>query len=80
MIWSRLRTLWAIPMKLPKVVEPQDVVHKSGIKKTNGGYLSISYDSWKPKYVDETTGEVLQDNLINAAIIDEFDDSNQHVW
>ena len=58
----------------------KEMVKKSKIKKTNGGYLNISYDCWKPRYVDEYTGEVLQDNLIHEAMIDELDYFNEHVW
>ena len=32
------------------------------------------------RYVDEYTGEVLQDNLIHDAMIDELDYFNEHVW
>ena len=49
-------------------------------RKTNGGDLKINDDEWKPKYVDEYSGEVLQDNLIHDAIIDQLDDFNGHVW
>ena len=42
--------------------------------------MNSSYDNWKPRYVDEYTGEVLRDQLVHAAMIDELDDSNQHVW
>ena len=33
--------------KLPKILVPDDQVKTSKIKKTAGGYLSISYDNWK---------------------------------
>ena len=62
-----IKTLNALgnhPMKLPEVVERQEVVKMSNIKKTNGGYLNINDDCWKPMCVDEHTGEVLQDNLM----------------
>ena len=52
------------PVWLPEVVERQNAVKKSKIKKTNGGYLSMNYDRWTLKYVDEYAGEVIQDNLI----------------
>ena len=42
--------------------------------------MNISYDNWKPRYVDEYTGEVLQDQLVRTAMIDELDYFNQHVW
>ena len=86
-----IKTLNALgnqPMTLtsPHFVKPnsgedcdKEMVKKSKIKKTNGGYLNINYDCWKPRYVDEYTGEVLQDNLIHDAMIDELDYFNEHV-
>ena len=44
------------------------------------GYLSIKYDTWKPGYTDECTGGILRDDLVQAAMIDELDYVNQHVW
>ena len=42
--------------------------------------MNISYDNRKSRCVDEYTGEVLQDQLVQTAMIDELDDLNQHVW
>ena len=42
--------------------------------------MSIKYDAWKPRYTDEYTGEMLRDDLVQAAMIDQLDDFNQHVW
>ena len=44
-----------------------------------GGYLSIKYDTWKPRCTDKYTGEILRDDLVQAAMIDELDYFNQHV-
>ena len=48
---------------------PHKTAKTSKIKKTGGGYVNISYDNWKPRYVDEFIGEVLQDKLVRAAMI-----------
>lgn len=66
--------------KLPEVLMPKEEVKRSTIKKASGGYLSISYDNWKPFYSDEYTGELLPSKLIHAAMIDELDYFNKHVW
>ena len=42
--------------------------------------MNISYDNWKPRFVNKYTGEVLQDKLVLAEMIDELDCVNQHVW
>ena len=66
--------------KLPEVVMPSDDVRTSKIKKTSGGYLSIAYDYFKAMYTDEYTGEMLPGHLARAAMIDELDYFNEHVW
>ena len=66
--------------KLPEVVMPKEEVKRSTIKKASGGYLNISYDNWKPFYSDESTGELLPNKLVHAAMIDELDYLNEHVW
>ena len=78
-----VQTLSAIgdnPTQLPEIQMPREPVKTSQIKKTGGGYMNISYDNWKPRYVDEYTGGVLKDQLVHAAMIDELDYFNQHVW
>jgi hypothetical protein len=78
-----VQTLSAIgdhPTKLPEVHMPRQAIQTSKVPKTGGGYMNISYDNWKPRYVDEYTGEVLQDQLVRTAMIDELDYFNQHVW
>ena len=78
-----VRTLSAIgdhPTRLPEVYAPRQAVHTSKIQKTGGGYMNISYDNWKPRFVDEYTGEVLQDQLVQTAMIDGLDYFKQHVW
>ena len=48
----------------------------------NGKTCRIVYDSlnFRPKYVDEYTGEVLDPKLVKEAIIDELDYFNARVW
>ena len=48
----------------------------------SGGVLPINYDPayFKPKYIDEYTGETLDAHLIADAIIDELDYFNSTVW
>ena len=51
-----VRTLNAIgdhPTRLPEVHAPRQATQTSKIPKTGGGYMNISYDNWKPRYVDE---------------------------
>ena len=50
---TTLKALGNHPVKLPEVVERQDVVKKSKIKRSNSDYVSINYDCWRPKDVDE---------------------------
>ena len=45
-----------------------------------GGYLNIDFNTWKPKYADEYRGEVLRDDLVREAMIDELSYFNTHVW
>ena len=65
--------------KLPEMFATTIEVKSSSIKKWGGGYLRIKYDTWKPRYTDEYTGEMLRDDLVQAAMIDELDYFNQHV-
>ena len=78
-----VQTLSAIgdhPTKLPEVHMQRQATQTSKIPKTGGGYMNISYDNWKPRCADAYTGEVLQDQLVRRAMIDELDSFNQHVW
>ena len=61
------------PIKLPEIIATTTVTKSSSIKKWGGGYLSIKYDTWKPRYTDKYTGEILRDDLVQAAMIDELD-------
>ena len=67
------------PIKFPEIIATT-TTKTSSIKKWGGGYLSIKYDTWKPRYTDEYTGKMLRDDLVQAAMIDELDYFNQHVW
>ena len=67
-----VQTLSAIgdhPTKLPKIHMPREPVKTSQINKRGGGYMNISYDNWKRRYVDENIGEVLKEQLVHAAMI-----------
>ena len=66
--------------QLPEIVGPTEEVKRSKIPRTSGGYLSVSYDTWKYMYTDEYTGEILPTALVHAAMIDELDYFNENVW
>ena len=58
------------------IPKPSDAeVKSSTIRKATGGVLPISYlqESFKPQYVHECTGEVLDHQLIQAAIMEDLD-------
>ena len=57
-------------------------VPTSGIKKVTGGVLPIAYHpvQFKAQYVDEYTGQVLDPLLAQAAIMEELNYFNDHVW
>ena len=42
--------------------------------------MAISVSTTALGNPDEYTGEILRDDLLQAAMIDELDDVNQHVW
>ena len=54
----------------------------SSIKKVTGGVLPIAYHSnqLKARYTDEYTGEVLDDFLIQAAIMEKLGYFTDRVW
>ena len=56
--------------------------HKSSIPKVGGGSMPIVYEqaNFKPRYLDEYTGEVLPPPLIRAAIEEKLDYFNSKVW
>ena len=56
--------------------------HHSTCPKMSGGKTPITYDesNFRPRYLDEYTGEVLQPSLIRAAIEDELNHFNSKVW
>ena len=77
------KTLMAISQSsstCPVPASKKDEVRESRVPKTGGGYLSIKYDHWKPRYTDEYTGELLPDGLVQDAMIDELNYFNDHVW
>ena len=57
-------------------------VATSSVPYADGTTCKITYDplNFRPKYVDEYTGEVLDPSLVRAAIIDELDYFNGVVW
>ena len=54
----------------------------SSIKRASGGVLPIgcSPSQFRPRYVDEYTGQVLDPELARSAIIEELDYFNSRVW
>ena len=54
----------------------------SSIKKVKGGVLPIAFqqENFKARYIDEYTGEVLDNHLIQAALMEEMGYFNDHVW
>ena len=64
----------------PEIIATTNEVKTSSIKTWGGGHQNIKYDTWKPRYTDEYIGEMLRDNLVQTAMIDELDDFDQHVW
>ena len=54
----------------------------SSIKKTGGGRVEVKWDdsNFKAQYKDEYTGDVLPQDLIKAAIIEELSYFNERVW
>ena len=54
----------------------------NSIKRASGGVLPIGYSpsQFRPRYVDEYTGQVLDPELARNAIIEELDYLNSRVW
>ena len=59
--------------------ETSTVAPDSSVKLVKGGMLPVSYtsDHFKPKYLDEYTGEILPDKLIHSAIVEELNYFNE---
>ena len=68
--------------RLPDIVDDgqDEELKKSRVPKVSGGYLSITYNTWKPMYVDEYTGERLPHDHLRDAMHDELAYFNEHVW
>ena len=66
--------------EIPKTIV--NSVRTSKVMKVDGTVIPITYNPcrFKPKYVDEYTGELLEPSLISDATIDELDYFNDHVW
>ena len=64
-----------IPLKDDPAAEA--IVQKSQIRRLTSGVLPISYDNFKPRYLDECTGEVLPPDLIKSAIDEELNYFNE---
>ena len=62
--------------------DPGPEVPTSSIKRVTGGVLPIAYhpQNFKARYVDEYIGEVLDPHLIQAALMEEMEYFNEHVW
>ena len=58
----------------PFCSSPSAPVPTSQITRTNGGNVEIELQDWnfKPRYLDEYTGEVLDPKLIREAIMEEL--------
>ena len=71
-----------LPTTHPVPKEEFGPPHYSSVPKVNGGKMPIVYDesNFKPRYLDEYTGEVLAPHLIRTAIEDELDYFNSKVW
>ena len=60
-----------------------DEFPSSHITRTNGGKIKVDYtdDNFRPRYIDEYTGEVLTPSLIRAAIVEELNYFNDNqIW
>ena len=75
-----MNTLMALSESAQPQPDKPPTTVSSKLPKSGGGYLSIDFNTWKPKYVDEYTGEVLRDDLVQEAMIDELCYFNTHVW
>jgi hypothetical protein len=77
---SSINAITKASAEIPKTIE--NSVRTSKVAKVDGTVIPITYNpcQFKPKYVDEYTGELLDPSLISDAIIDELDYFNDHVW
>ena len=77
---SSINAITKTSAEIPKTIETS--VRTSKVTKVDGTDIPITYNpcQFKPKYVDEYTGELLDPSLISDAIIDELDHFNDHVW
>ena len=66
--------------EIPKTTETS--VRTSKVTKVDGTVIPITCNpcQFKPKYVDEYTGELLEPSLISETILDELEYFNDHVW
>lgn len=72
--WRVLREVF-----LPRVV----MSFRAHITRTNGGKIKVDYtdNNFRPRYIDEYTGEVLTPSLIRAAIVEELNYFNDNqIW
>lgn len=66
--------------KLPDAVPSDAPVHKTKVKKVNGGGFNISYEHWKATYHNLYKGDMLKHKLVQDAMRDELDYFNKHMW
>ena len=68
--------------RLPAQPIPLGEPKKSSIPRMRGGSVAIIYSesSFRDRYLDEYTGEILPAHLIRDAIINELDYFNDKVW
>jgi hypothetical protein len=63
--------------------EGGDEFPSSRITRTNGGKVKVDYSdgNFRPRYIDEYTGEVLTPSLVRAAIVEELNYFNDNqIW
>ena len=68
---------------IPLCSSPSVPVQTSQIARTNGGKVEIAYHDWnfKPRYVDEDSGAVIDRKLIREAIVEELNYFNsKRIW
>ena len=77
---SSINAITKASAEIPKTID--NSMQTSKVTKVGGTIIPITYNpcQFKPKYVDEYTGELLEPSLISDAITDELDYFNDHVW
>ena len=81
-IEEKIATVNAVVMSAGTIPAATNPFLTSSCPRVSGGVLPISYqpECFKAKYIDEYTGEVLEPELIQAAIVEELNYFNERVW